>query len=387
MSSEEKVAIENIGKKHRTKEQINADMEIVNKTTETTLDELGLADLEGIGPITVKKLQSIGINKVEDLLLRSPVDLVELTGKTRDAIDKLMKTAMDFVQKNNVLKKTTMTGRESLNYEDTEVQKLTTGCNSLNKFFNGGMKTRAITEIYGGFGAGKTQLCLQEAIYAQLPVEAGGLDGRVIWIDTENTFKAKRMVEIIVQREIVPVKPYKKSDIDKGGLKEAIDIEQAYKFLDGVEHIKPLNSFFQGLAMDELGEKLKMTYPDGRKVRLVIVDSLIGLFRLDYIGRANLSDRQGHISAMIGKLDKLKKMHNVVFLVTNQVMMNANAGAFMDPTTVVGGTTLAHASDYRVYLQKAGKTRIAKFVDSPEHAYQEAKYQLSASGVVDEEEK
>lgn len=388
MNDDEKISIESIGKKKRNKEEINADLKEVNNVSETPIEELGLADLDGIGPITVKKLSNIGIKKVSDLLLRSPTDLVELTGKTRDAIDKLLRTAMDFVQKHQVLEKTTMSGRESLERRQKEIKKLTTGCNALNKFFDGGIETHAITEAYGEFGSGKTQFCHQMTVYAQLPEDAGGLDGNVIYIDTEDTFRPERIIDIVVNREIVPVKPYKKTDIEKGVSKEAVDIEEAYKYLDGIEHVKCFNSFFQGLVIDSLSEKLEKTWSNGKKVKLVVIDSLLGLYRLDYLGRANLSDRQIHISDMINKLDKIKQLYNVAILVTNQVMAQAGiSNPYIDPIKAIGGNTVAHAITYRVYFIKSGQKRIAKFIDSPGHAYQEAIFQLSKAGVIDVEEK
>src|SRR6185312_1154059 len=164
MSSEEKISIEKIGRKRRTKEEIEADLKNVNEVSDTPIEQLGLADLDGIGAITLNKLQNIGIKKVSDLLLRSPTDLVTLTGKTRDAIDGLLTKAYKFVQDNNLLEKTTMSGRESLERRKEKIKRITTGTNALNKFFDGGIETQAITEVYGEFGSGKTQFCHQMAV-------------------------------------------------------------------------------------------------------------------------------------------------------------------------------------------------------------------------------
>ena len=389
MSSEEKISIEKIGRKRRTKEEIEADLKNVNEVSDTPIEQLGLADLDGIGAITLKKLQNIGIKKVSDLLLRSPTDLVTLTGKTRDAIDGLLTKAYKFVQDNNLLEKTTMSGRESLERRKEKIKRITTGTNALNKFFDGGIETQAITEVYGEFGSGKTQFCHQMAVYAQLPIDAGGLDGNVVYIDTEDTFRPERILDIVVNREIVPVEDYKKSDIEKGASKVAKDQESALKYLDGIKHVKCFNSFFQGLVIDNLSEELEKVWDNGKKVKLVIIDSLLGLYRLDYLGRANLSDRQIHISDMINKLDKLKQLSDgVAFLVTNQVMAQAGiSNPYIDPIKAIGGNTVAHAITYRVYFIKSGQKRIAKFIDSPGHAYQEAIFQLSKAGLIDIEEK
>src|SRR6185312_10516875 len=134
----------------------------------------------------------------------------------------------------------------------------------------------------------------------------------------------------------------------------AKDQESALKYLDGIKHVKCFNSFFQGLVIDNLSEELEKVWDNGKKVKLVIIDSLLGLYRLDYLGRANLSD-------MINKLDKLKQLSDgVAFLVTNQVMAQAGiSNPYIDPIKAIGGNTVAHAITYRVYFIKSGQKRIA----------------------------
>ena len=62
--------------------------------------------------------------------------------------------------------------------------------------FAGGVETGSITEIYGEYRCGKTQLCHTLAVTCQLPVEHGGGEGKAMYIDTEGTFRPERLQQI-----------------------------------------------------------------------------------------------------------------------------------------------------------------------------------------------
>src|SRR3712207_5173013 len=77
-----------------------------------------------------------------------------------------------------------------------------TGAKSLDELLLGGIETQAITEFYGEFGSGKSQICHTLCVTAQLPVEQGGLGGGAILIDTEGTFRPERVDQIARARGI-----------------------------------------------------------------------------------------------------------------------------------------------------------------------------------------
>ena len=60
----------------------------------------------------------------------------------------------------------------------------------------GGIETKAVTEFYGEFGSGKTQICHTLCVTTQTPKDQGGLGARVVYVDTENTFRPERVAEI-----------------------------------------------------------------------------------------------------------------------------------------------------------------------------------------------
>ena len=73
---------------------------------------------------------------------------------------------------------------------------LTTGSSVLDKLLGGGIETGSLTEVFGEFRTGKTQLCHTLAVTCQLPVEKGGAEGKCLWIDTEGTFRPERIIPI-----------------------------------------------------------------------------------------------------------------------------------------------------------------------------------------------
>ena len=73
---------------------------------------------------------------------------------------------------------------------------VSTGAKELDKILEGGLETGSITEIYGEFRTGKTQLCHTLCVTCQLPMDQGGGEGKALYIDTEGTFRPQRLVQI-----------------------------------------------------------------------------------------------------------------------------------------------------------------------------------------------
>ena len=103
--------------------------------------------------------------------------------------------------------------------------------------------------------------------------------------------------------------------------------------------------------------------------RLLIVDSILNLFRSDYSGRGELSERQQKLGQHLRKLTEYAEEFNVAVFMTNQVQSDPGASALFasaDGRKPVGGHVLAHASSTRLLLRKGrGEERVAKILDSP----------------------
>ena len=111
--------------------------------------------------------------------------------------------------------------------------------------------------------------------------------------------------------------------------------------------------------------------------KLLVVDSIINLFRTDFSGRGELGERQQKLNVMLSRLIKVAEEYNVAVFITNQMM--SDPGATMtfvaDPKKPVGGHVLAHASTTRIYLRKGrNEQRVAKIYDSPDMPEAEASY-------------
>jgi len=230
----------------------------------------------------------------------------------------------------------------------------------LDSFLKGGIETQAMTEIAGEYASGKTQLCYTLCVTATLPLNKGGLNSSVIFVDTENTFRSERVHQIAENRGINPD-----------------------KVLQKVFVCKVLNAGQLELVAQNLGKSI-----EEYNAKLVIVDSIISLHRAEFTGRETLAERQKRLNIMLNKLLRLAEVHNIAVVVTNQVQSQpdnffADAGGLLK---VTGGNILGHASTYRILIRKAGRHRIAIMLDSPYHAYDQTKFSISEKGVYDIEE-
>ena len=370
-------------KKTRTKEEITKDLEEV--------EDFSLADVEGIGNIRLKKLNLAGIQRAEDLIVRGPMELHQLTGLDFDACADMIEKARESLQKKDIIGKTSLSGRELLQHRAKKIQYLTTGASNFDEILGGGVETGVMTEIYGEFGSGKTQVAMTCAVNCHLPIEKGGLsvDGnpvRVVYIDTENSFRPDRMLQIIYERGMIETKEQTPAEIKAEKPKEPLNEEEeekALKILDKLKVYKPDNAGQQVMVGEELGKELRDETAE--PIRLIIVDSMTSEFRMDFTGRGELGERQQLLKKHIKHVSRIAEIYNVAVLITNQVMISPSV-MFGDPVKPIGGTTLGHTSTHRIYLRKGGKDKIvAKLVDSPNNAQNEAVLTLTRAGVQDGE--
>jgi DNA repair protein RadA len=236
----------------------------------------------------------------------------------------------------------------------THMLKCTTGSSSLDAILGGGVETGAITELIGEFGSGKTQICYTLSVMAQRPVEERGLDGNICVIDTEGTFLPERIMQIAETRGYDP-----------------------HKILEKILVARAFNSDHQIILIDNLPEICQT-----ENVKLVIVDSMIGHFRGEYVGRGTLSERQQKLGRCLHSLLRLAEAFNLAVVVTNQVMSTPDVN-YGDPNRPTGGHVMAHACTHRVYLRKGREnTRLARVIDSPSLPEVKARFAITEEGVV-----
>jgi len=358
VSPDDKVS-ENLSSETR----INVDEDEESSKTEATelagtteLLDLEIQDIEGIGPSTTKKLREAGILSVMDLAVAGVEDLAVDINSTKDSAASFIMAAQKLLRESNILEKEFITAEAALR-KRRSLLRCSTGSGVLDELFLGGIETQAVTEFYGEFGSGKSQICHTLCITAGQPVESGGLDSGIIYVDTEGTFRPERLEQIARERGVDPLHALK-----------------------NVAVCKVYNSAHLELIVKNLGK-----YVDDYKAKLVIIDSIISLHRAEFAGRGTLADRQQRLNSIMHKLLRIAEIYNIALVVTNQVQ-SAPDTFFGDPTRPTGGNVIGHASTYRVYLKKSGENRIARMVDSPYHPYGDVRFTVNEKGVDDLEE-
>ena len=314
--------------------------------------ELKLTDLPGVGPGAAAKLEAAGIFDLMGLAVLGPSELAELAGMGEAAARKAIQAARKMMD---------LGFSDGFEYAEKrkEIFKITTGSKNLDDLLGGkGVQTKSITEAFGAFGSGKTQLALSLAVNVQLPLEKGGANGKAVYIDTEGTFRPERVRQFA----------------------EGIGAN-ADKVLKNILVARAFNSDHQMLLLDKVSELIK----DGEPIRIIIVDSLTAHFRAEFAGRGMLADRQQRLNRYLHQLSKLAEQHNLAVYVTNQVMANP-AQMFGDPTTAIGGNIVGHACTYRMYIRRGKKdSRVVKLIDSPDLPDGETVIMIETSGLKDVE--
>ncbi|MCR4327368.1 MAG: DNA repair and recombination protein RadA [Nanoarchaeota archaeon] len=270
---------------------------------------LGLEDLPGIGPAAATKLESAGVFDLMGLAVMSPSSLSDAAGISSAVARKAIQAAR------NMLELGFSDGIEFAK-KRSNVLYITTGSKNFDELLGGrGVESRAITEAFGAYGSGKTQLGLSLAVNVQLPIEQGGAGGKAVYIDTEGTFRPQRIRQIA---EGIGANP------------EMV--------LKNILVARAFNSDHQILLLEKVSELIK----SGEPIKVVVIDSLTAHFRAEFAGRGQLADRQQKLNRYMHELMKLAESHNLVVYVTNQVMANP-AQMFGDPTTAIGGNIVGHA--------------------------------------------
>lgn len=313
-----------------------------------------MEDLPGIGPATAQKLQEMGFHTIESLAMATAREL-EPAGISEKKAFSIIEEARSNIGVSFIRADELLEMRKS-------VLRLTSGSKVIDALLDGGLETQTITEFYGEYGTGKSQICHQLCVNVQLPPERGGLNGAALYVDSENTFRTERIVQMSKHLGLDPVQVAKN-----------IIYAEAY------------TSDHQMFLLDHADEVIKEN-----NVKLIIVDSLTAHFRSEYIGREMLAPRQQRLNKHMHKLIGLARAFNAVAVVTNQVMAKPDV-FFGDAVHPIGGHIVGHTSHTRVYLRRAahGPVRIARLVSSPYLPEGEEIFKVTENGIEDvsEEEK
>ncbi len=310
-----------------------------------------LEDVDGIGPKTAQMLQSRGIISARHLALFTPEELVDITDMTPDRAEKILRNARELVfGQKRILK-----GSELVKTMQ-DMPRLTTGVKSIDKLLGGGLEPKATYEFAGEFGTGKTQLCHQLAVTVQLPRDKGGVGGACAYIDTEEAFSPSRIEAIAKRFGLDPQQALDNIYVMK--VVNAADLEDRIKF-DIVKLVEQCN------------------------VKLIIIDSIIALYRAEFKGRERLAERQQRLNYILDWLMRIAKVYNIYIVMTNQVL-DVPLG-YIEVKRPAGGNVLAHAVTHRLFLKKSrDDVRVMEVLDSPRLPHKAtATFRITDKGVED----
>jgi len=340
------------------------------------MPEDDLESLPGVGPATADKLVDAGFESFQSIAVASP-------GELSNSADVGDSTAADVI---NAAREAAdvggfETGATVLERRE-RIGKLSWLIDDVDELLGGGMETQSITEVYGEFGTGKSQVTHQMSVNVQLTQENGGLNGGCIFIDTEDTFRPERIDDMIrgLDDEIIAEELERREIEGEPGEEEAME-QLLESFLDNIHVAKAFNANHQMLLAEKALELTRENEESDWPIRLLCVDSLTAHFRAEYVGRGELAERQQKLNKHLHELDKVGNLHNVAVLVTNQVASNPDS-YFGDPTQPIGGNILGHKSTFRIYLRKSkGDKRIVRLVDAPNLADGEAIMRVQDEGL------
>jgi len=305
--------------------------------------------LPGVGEATLTKLIKAGFSSLESIAFTPPSIIQEESGLGDKTTAKLIKACME---KLNIGFKSA----EDVWEHRKNIARITTGSQELDDVLGGGVETGSVIEFFGEFRTGKTQIMHQLCVNVQLPEEKGGLEGKALYIDTEGTFRPERIIQ----------------------MSEGLDLDHK-KVLKNIIFGRAYNSDHQILLIKEAANLIKEN-----NIKLIVVDSLIGHFRSEYIGRGTLASRQQTINSHLHDLLRLCDIYaDLAILVTNQVQSKPDV-FYGNPIQATGGNVVAHGCTIRVYLRKGkGEQRIAKIVDAPHLPEGEAIFSITENGISD----
>ncbi|XP_030201082.1 DNA repair protein RAD51 homolog 1 isoform X3 [Gadus morhua] len=293
----------------------------------------------GVSSSDLKKLEEAGFHTIEAVAYTPKKELLHIKGISEAKADKILAEAAKLVPMG-------FTTATEFHQRRAEIIQISTGSKELDKLLMGGMETGSITEMFGEFRTGKTQLCHTLAVTCQLPIDQGGGEGKAMYIDTEGTFRPERLLAVAERYGLV--------GSDSLFTTCSLPVPCRYGLvgsdvLDNVAYARAFNTDHQTQLLYQASAMMAES-----RYALLIVDSATALYRTDYSGRGELSARQGHLGRFLRMLLRLADEFGVAVVITNQVVAQVDGAAMFsaDPKKPIGGNIMAHASTTRLYLRK-----------------------------------
>ena len=313
---------------------------------------------------TIEKFKSINSDTTKKLKKAGLYDLNQIMAASHDKLVNIGLTALRISRIKEELKNHIIRGFESA-YNILERRKKKIRLKTLIPLFDqilkGGLETQCIVEFHGAFGCGKTQMVHQLAYSGVCEKARGGFESPVIFLDTENTFRPERIVDI--------ARYHGDSDLE---------IE---KKLKNIHHCVVKSCNDQEDIMQQLSKGIYTALKCSAEPKLIIVDSIIANYRTEFLGREMLAERQRRLNKFLKNALNFAMRNNGLVVLTNQVsaIPNAMFGPTMKP---VGGHVVGHAATYRFEIRRrSGVNRLIKIIDSPDLPNAEIPIAITKDGI------
>jgi len=326
--------------------------ELVSAEEGRTLDQF-LLSLKGFTPQDVEQFKFNGVHTVNQLRSSLSKDLYNI-----DISEEKIDRAIASVKKTSKPASYGFVTALQVKKERQQLPRISTGSKQLDGILGGGVEAGSLTEFFGEFCCGKTQICHTMSVLAQLPENMGGNNGRVLYLDTEGTFRPERIQQIAEERGLPPD-----------------------SVMDNILVARAINSEH---LMELLIEAAGHMCNSEEQFALIIVDSIMAGFRVDYKSD-EIMLRQTTLGRVLAKLQKLSEEFKVAVVLSNQVASQGiNSMARSEQPKPIGGHVIAHASTTRVALRKGpDETKIGKIYDSPYLPEGECVFGISNRGIYD----
>ncbi|KAK6942053.1 DNA recombination and repair protein Rad51-like, C-terminal [Dillenia turbinata] len=195
-------------------------------------------------------------------------------------------------------------------------QKCTLGCPILDRSLAGGIPCKSITEIVAESGSGKTQLCLQLLLTAQLPTPLGGLSASSFYIHTEFPVPLRRLRQLAHSFKSSYSNVFASSSSSSSSSSSTSSSDPCdFIFVRPVHTADQLFDLL--LKLDSLLENPPTELP----VKLIVIDSIAALFRSEFENNpGDLKRRSSLFFKIAGKLKSQAERFGLAVVITNQVV-------------------------------------------------------------------
>lgn len=299
-----------------------------------------IADVKGISRRLAEKLHAKGFINLKKISISDTSALCEVEGIKEKTAIKILEAIQEIVgsKKRQTAKVLLTRFQEKMDNKEF----VDSGSEELNRILGGGYLTAVSYVLWGGGASGKTEAAITAIVSAFRPYGQGGLkkegeDLDVLFIDTEGTFaQAVSRLPKICERF-------------------GMDVDYV------TEHIQVCKPTSSEQQAEMTKQELAHVQNGERDYKIVVVDSLIALFRQEFVGRGTLSDRQQKLNKHIKDLKDIIFLSDGVLIVTNQIQSNP-AVMFGDPDKEAGGNIVGHNLDVHVKFKKTSEKKAYRLV-------------------------